>query len=319
MMKVFVTGGAGQVGSTVIDMLSGARRRGCWRSTISRPGVSDNLTKHANLTLVEDTIADASVINGLFSDFRPEVVVHTAASYKDPETGARMRWSTRSAPPISPRRARPTACHAADLFPDGALLRHQADPVADHARSSDQSGEFELRDLEDGRRELRAVLRRRMGDVPSGQRDRPAQRVRVRCRSSTAGWSKGRSASSRRPAATSAMPATSPRVVVQAADGEGHGTYHFSSGKDVAIRELYDAVVRAMKINDYPEPEVKPLGPDDAPSILLDPERERSRISAMSSSRRWTRSPACRSSAGRGKAWWRIHAPEGSRGRNQDQ
>ena len=53
----------------------------------------------------------------------------------------------------------------------------------------------------------------------------------------------------------------------------GHGTYHFSSGKDVAIKELYDAVVRAMKLNDYPEPEMKPLGPDDAPSILLDPSR----------------------------------------------
>ena len=28
-----------------------------------------------------------------------------------------------------------------------------------------------------------------------------------------------------------------------------------------------------MQLNDYPEPEVKPLGPDDAPSILLDPSR----------------------------------------------
>ncbi len=63
------------------------------------------------------------------------------------------------------------------------------------------------------------------------------------------------------------------RVVVSAGDGVGHGTYHFSSGKDVSIRELYDAVVAAMKLNDYPEPEVKPLGPDDAPSILLDPQR----------------------------------------------
>ena len=69
------------------------------------------------------------------------------------------------------------------------------------------------------------------------------------------------------------MPAISRNVVVRAADGNGRGTYHFSSGKDVAIIELYDAVVRAMKLNHYPEPEVKPLGPDDAPSILLDPSR----------------------------------------------
>ena len=33
------------------------------------------------------------------------------------------------------------------------------------------------------------------------------------------------------------------------------------------------AVVRAMKLNDYPEPEVRPLGPEDAASILLDPSR----------------------------------------------
>ena len=26
-----------------------------------------------------------------------------------------------------------------------------------------------------------------------------------------------------------------------------------------------------MKLNHYPEPEIRPLGPDDAPSILLDP------------------------------------------------
>ena len=28
-----------------------------------------------------------------------------------------------------------------------------------------------------------------------------------------------------------------------------------------------------MKLNEYPEPEVKPLGPDDAVTILLDPSR----------------------------------------------
>jgi UDP-glucose 4-epimerase len=28
-----------------------------------------------------------------------------------------------------------------------------------------------------------------------------------------------------------------------------------------------------MKLNHYPEPEIRPLGPDEAPSILLDPSR----------------------------------------------
>src|SRR4029077_19779624 len=62
-------------------------------------------------------------------------------------------------------------------------------------------------------------------------------------------------------------------TVLKAADGIGSGTYHFSSGRDVAIQELYDAVVRAMQLNEYPAPEIRPLGADEAPTILLDPSR----------------------------------------------
>ena len=32
-----------------------------------------------------------------------------------------------------------------------------------------------------------------------------------------------------------------------------------------------DAVVKAMNLNDYPEPDIRELGPDDAASILLIP------------------------------------------------
>ena len=63
------------------------------------------------------------------------------------------------------------------------------------------------------------------------------------------------------------------RYAVEAADGKGSGTYHFSSGSDVAIIDLADAVVDAMNLNAYPEPDVRKLGPDDAASILLDPSR----------------------------------------------
>ena len=63
------------------------------------------------------------------------------------------------------------------------------------------------------------------------------------------------------------------KAVLKAVDGVGRGAYHFSSGTDIAIKELYDAVVSAMALDNYPEPELKPLSPDDAPSILLDPSR----------------------------------------------
>ena len=63
------------------------------------------------------------------------------------------------------------------------------------------------------------------------------------------------------------------KVVLRACDGVGHGAYHFSSGSDVAIEELYNAVVKAMAFSDHPQPEIKELGEDDVVSILLDPTR----------------------------------------------
>ena len=63
------------------------------------------------------------------------------------------------------------------------------------------------------------------------------------------------------------------RSVLQACDGVGGGAYHFSSGTDISILELYNAVVKAMKFEEYPEAEIKDLGPDDVASILLDPSR----------------------------------------------
>ena len=61
----------------------------------------------------------------------------------------------------------------------------------------------------------------------------------------------------------------------------GNGPYHFSSGKDIAIKELHDAMVEALAIKPYPQPEIRELSPDDAPSILLDPSRTFKDFGAM--------------------------------------
>src|SRR5947207_12657087 len=83
-MKVFVTGGSGLVGSTLIDRLLA---RGDTVLAIDNfvTGRRDNLQPHPQLRLVEDSIVDAAVVDGLVGDFRPDVVIHTAASYKDPD------------------------------------------------------------------------------------------------------------------------------------------------------------------------------------------------------------------------------------------
>ena len=57
-----------------------------------------------------------------------------------------------------------------------------------------------------------------------------------------------------------------------ALDGKGTiGMYHVSSGSDYAIKDLFDATVKALKISLKEEVEIRPRSEDDAYTILLDP------------------------------------------------
>jgi len=270
-MKVFVTGGSGQVGSTVVDMLL-ARGDEVMAIDNFATGRRDNLTPHPRLTLVEDTIADGKLIDRLFGEFKPQVVVHTAASYKDPED-----WETDALVNAvgTANIAKASKTHKVDrlIYFQTALcygtkpiqqpirLDHPINPVNSSYAISKTAGEhyvqfsgvdwvtFRLANVI-GPRNVSGPLPIFYGRLSKGQKCFITPARRDFCYAGDLA-----------------------RVVVEAAQGKGGGTYHFSSGKDVAIKELYDAVVKAMKLNDYPEPEVKPLGPDDAPSILLDPSR----------------------------------------------
>lgn len=270
-MKVFVTGGAGQVGSTVIDMLLA---RGDTVVAIDNfaTGRRDNLKAHDRLTLVEDTIADAKVVDGLFSDFKPEVVVHTAASYKDPEdwgtdalvnaVGTANIAKASKAHGVSRLVYFQTAlCYGTKPIQQPIQLDHPINPVNSSYAISKTAGEhyvqfsgvdwvtFRLANVI-GERNVSGPLPIFYERLSQGKKCFVTPARRDFC-----------------------YAVDLAKVVVRAADGEGRGTYHFSSGKDVAIKELYDAVVAAMKLNEYPEPEIRPLGPDDAASILLDPSR----------------------------------------------
>lgn len=270
-MKVFVTGGAGQVGSTVIDMLA-ARGDNILAIDNFSTGRRDNLATYSNVRLVEDSIVNAGLIDGLFADFKPDVVIHTAASYKDPDD-----WGTdalvNAAGTANIAKASKThgvarliyfqtaLCYGTKPTQSPITLDHPIDPVNSSYAISKTAGEhyvqfsgvdwvtFRLANVI-GERNVSGPLPIFFERLSGGKKCFVTPARRDFC-----------------------YAADLARVVVRAADGVGKGTYHFSSGKDVSIRELYDAVVAAMKLNDYPEPEVKPLGPDDAASILLDPAR----------------------------------------------
>mgnify|MGYP001416529443 CR=1 FL=1 len=270
-MRVFVTGGSGQVGSTVVDMLL-ARGDEVMAIDNFATGRRDNLSSHPKLMLVEDTIVDGKLIDRLFGEFKPQVVVHTAASYKDPED-----WESDALVNAvgTANIAKASKIHKVDrlIYFQTALcygtkpvqqpirLDHPINPVNSSYAISKTAGEhyvqfsgvdwvtFRLANVI-GPRNVSGPLPIFYGRLAKGQKCFITPARRDFCYAGDLA-----------------------KVVVEAAQGKGGGTYHFSSGKDVAIKELYDAVVKAMKLNDYPEPEVKPLGPDDAPSILLDPSR----------------------------------------------
>lgn len=270
-MKVFITGGNGQVGSTVADILLA---RGDTVMSIDNfaTGRRDNLTAHANLTQVEDTIVDGTVVDRLFSEFKPDAVIHTAASYKDPDD-----WGTdalvnaggtaniaRACKVHGVKRLvyfQTALCYGTKPIQQPIQLDHPINPVNSSYAISKTAGEhyvqfsgvewvsFRLANVI-GERNVSGPLPIFYGRLSKGQKCFVTPARRDFCYAGDLA-----------------------KVVVRAADGTGQGAYHFSSGTDIAIKELYDAVVNAMRLNKYPEPEIKQLGPDDAPSILLDPQR----------------------------------------------
>src|SRR4051812_33611352 len=83
MRKVLITGGSGFIGSHVADRLLA---RGDEVLVIDNyaTGRRDNLRPSPNLRIVEGSIADGSLVDRLFDEFKPDCVIHAAASYKDP-------------------------------------------------------------------------------------------------------------------------------------------------------------------------------------------------------------------------------------------
>lgn len=83
-MRILITGAAGCLGSNLIEH---------WLPQSHEIFVIDNFAtgKRAvvpevlGLTVREGTIADTTMVDECFADFKPEVVVHSAAAYKDPD------------------------------------------------------------------------------------------------------------------------------------------------------------------------------------------------------------------------------------------
>src|SRR5690349_2534741 len=82
-MKTLITGGAGFIGSHIADRLLSQGGEVLVIDNFAT-GRRDNLVPRAGLEIVEGSIADKALVGEAFDRFKPEIVVHAAASYKDP-------------------------------------------------------------------------------------------------------------------------------------------------------------------------------------------------------------------------------------------
>jgi UDP-glucose 4-epimerase len=272
MTRILVTGGAGFIASHITERLL---ERGDDVLVIDNFATArrDTLPEREGLRLVEDTIADTGRVDALFSDFEPEIVVHAAAAYKDPEDwdeDARTNaLGTANVVQAAERTGvsrfvyfQTALCYGLHPQEQPITLAHPLDPKDSSYAISKTAGEWYVRlsKLDWVSFRLANVYgpRNLSGPLPTF-----FQRL-----------SEGKSVFVMDTRRDFVYVDDLVAVAMKAIDGGGEtGVYHVSSGSDVSIKELFDATIKAMGHRMDEEVEVRPRNPDDAPSILLDPSK----------------------------------------------
>lgn len=83
-MKILITGGAGCLGSNLIEHYLPQGYEICVIDNFVT-GKREVLPHHPMLQVVEGSISDSALVDQAFKDFAPTHVIHSAASYKDPQ------------------------------------------------------------------------------------------------------------------------------------------------------------------------------------------------------------------------------------------
>jgi UDP-glucose 4-epimerase len=269
-MKVFITGGAGFIGSHLADRLL-ARNDEVLVIDNYATGRRDNLKPQANLRVVEGTIADSDLVNRLYDEFKPDLVVHAAAAYRDPEDWAEDARTNVLGSANVVKAAQRTGVKRLIYFQTALgyglkpleqpiTLNHPLKPEGSSYAISKTAGEqyVELGGLD--------FLSFRLANA-YGPRNLSGPLPTFFHRLTT-----GKSCFVMDTRRDFVFIDDLVACVMKAIDGKGTtGYYHISSGSDYSIKELFDATVKALGISMNGDVEVRPRNPDDVYTILLDP------------------------------------------------
>lgn len=271
-MKILITGGSGFVGSHVADRLL---KRGDQVLVVDNfaTGRRDNLKSNPNLEIVEGTIANEELVEKLFNKFKPEIVVHAAASYKDPENWLEDSRTNalgtaiivKACEKIKIRRLiyfQTALCYGINPSKQPIPIDLPLNPQASSYAISKTAGEYYIR-LSNmdyiSFRLANAYGPRNMSGPP------PTFFHRLTNKKSCFVMDTRRDYIFIKDLVD---------IVEQAITGSGkRGIYHVSSGSDYSIEELFNSVVDALDIELGEKVEVRPRNPDDAYTILLDPSK----------------------------------------------
>ncbi|MEQ8938333.1 MAG: NAD-dependent epimerase/dehydratase family protein, partial [Gammaproteobacteria bacterium] len=249
-MKVLVSGGYGLIGSHICELLL---ERGDEVVVIENfsTGQKTNLADHKNLKLYEGDIANKELVEEVFEKHKPEVVVHTAASYKDPDDwhsdsmtncvgGANLVKAAVEHQCDRFIYFQTALCYGTKPIEQPITLAHPRNPANSSYAITKTTAEYfiEYSGVDYVTFRLANVVgpRNVSGPLPIFY-----QRL-----------SEGKKCFVTEARRDFVFVKDLVKAVIKAIDGTGKGAYHFSSGKDVAIKSLYDEVVRAMQIKEYP-------------------------------------------------------------------
>lgn len=297
-MKIFITGGCGFIGSHIAERLTA---RGDSVVVIDNFATArrDTLADGPYLRIVEGTIADRDLIRSLIGDFKPDLVIHAAASYKDPNDWTSDALTNvagtanvvQAAVDCGCRRLvyfQTALCYGLKPIEQPITLGHPILPGDSSYAISKTAGEHYIRlsglDYVSFRLANAYGPRNLSGPLPTffhrlttgkpcfvmnTRRDFIFVDDLVDC-------------------------------VIGAVDGKGHGVYHIASGSDFSIKELFDETVAALGIALERPVEERERHPDDAYTILLDPSRTIGEFG-------WSVKTPLREGVAKAVAWYRTH------------
>ncbi|MDP7578336.1 MAG: NAD-dependent epimerase/dehydratase family protein [SAR202 cluster bacterium] len=270
-MNILITGGAGFICSHLTERLIG---RGDTVLVIDNYSTArrDNLKAMDNLTIVEGDIANTDLMSKLYVQFQPEVVVHAAASYKDPDDYISDMQTNGVGTAVVVKESRKhevkrliylqTALCYGDPQEQPITLGHPMEPSGSSYAISKTAGEYYVRQSE-----LDHVIFRLANAYGPRNLSGPVPTFYKRL-------SEGKKCFVMDTRRDFIFISDMVDILEKAVDGTGIcGAYHISTGKDYSIKELFDAVVKAMGITLEEEVEVRERSPDDVFSILLDPSK----------------------------------------------